>query len=269
MSNLPKKLNPALRYGNTKGKIIPMHHAFKTLHLNRVSRVSAVVLPVLFMALVWLFLPWIFDVWDGIFNFWLERIYHMRASYWPVNILGQDLAIPYPALEADAPSHFMVQMNFWICLLVLAISIVFPLRGAPLTYLLRTALLIQGSASIDRMVSPDFFPYTLPIYLLDAMIQCVYMLFLIPVILGFVYYIFDFTIWRKVLITCLTIGYFLIAVPCQYMLHAYFIHEWTLLFLPLMYILFGIVIDVLMFVSIYSYGMSWRSRKEALQGRGL
>ena len=119
------------------------------------------------------------------------------------------------------------------------------------------------------MLSPHFFPYTLKIYLLDAMVQCVYMLFLMPLILGMVYYIFDFTLWRKCLLTIMMLGYFIVAIPCQYMLHAYIIHEWTLLFLPLMYILLGIVMDVLMFVSIYAYGMSWQSRKEALQGRGI
>jgi hypothetical protein len=53
------------------------------------------------------------------------------------------------------------------------------------------------------------------------------------------------------------------------MLHAYIIHEWTLLFLPLMYLLFGTLLDVLMFVSMYAFGMSWRSDAKAMHGRGL
>ena len=268
-SNPLKNPQQELRYSNAHGKIIPMHHAFKTLHLASVSRVSAMVLPVLFVGLLWLFLPMVFELWSAIFNFWMQHIYHSGIGHAPVSILGQDLSIPYPVMDAEAPSQALVRMNLLVCVIAFAVSFLIPMVGAPLTYLLRTILLIQGSASLDRMLAPDFFPYTLKVYMLGAMTQCVYMLFLIPLILAVVYYIFDFSLWRKFLLTVMLLAFFLIAVPCQYMLHAYLIHEFTLLFLPLMYMMFGIVMDVLMFVSIYAYGMSWKSRKEALQGRGI
>ena len=257
-----------LRYGNAKGSIIPMHHAFKTLHLGSVSRMSAVVLPVFFSAFLWLFLPSIMNLWDHIFFFWMQNIYGSGVGYAPVNILGQDLSIPYPLLDADAPSEIFVHRNLAVCIVAFFITLLISKRLAPFTYFTRAILLIQASASIDRMVSADFFPYTLKGYIVDAMIECTYMLFLIPILLGAVYYIFDFAPWKKILLTLMILGYFFITIPCQYMLHAYIIHEGTLLFLPLMYMMFGTLIDVLMFISLYSFGMSWKSRNAAVEGRG-
>ena len=44
----------------------------------------------------------------------------------------------------------------------------------------------------------------------------------------------------------------------QYILHAYALHHLTLLFLPLLYLVFGTFLDVMMFIALYSWGMSWR-----------
>ena len=264
---LPKALR-FLRYQNTQGTVIPLHHAFKTIELSSISRMSAVLLPVLFLANFWLFLPMILDFWAGIINFWMQHIYAGNVGYESTTILGQDVLLPYPQLEAQLPSTYAVWINLLVCLLAFLISFLMPKRIIPLTYLLRTLLIIQASASVDRLISPDFFPYTLKIYMLDCLSLCVYMLMVLPILLGMVYYIFDFSIGRKCLLTLMMLGYYLFFIPCQYMLHAYLIHEFSLLVLPVLYIFFGVLMDVLTFVSIYAFGMSWTSHAEALYGRG-
>ncbi len=259
----------SLRYSNTKGNIIPMHHAFLTVQMPGSARITAFVLPLIFLALIWLFLPVIIAGWGGILAFWTDRIYSGNIGHEEARILGRHLTIPYPMLDAETPSSSMVYWNLVICAVAFVLSFLMPSRIAPLTYLTRAALLIQSTASIDRLISPDFFPYTLKLYMTDTLSLCVYLVFLLPAVLGFVYYIFDFGLWRKLVLTILMLAYYFIAIPCQYMLHAVIIHEGTLLFLPLMYLLFGTLLDVLMFVSIYAFGMSWRSSLKSMQGRGL
>jgi len=258
-----------LRFSNTRGNIIPMHHAFLTVELSSFSRISSIVLPAFFMALIWLFLPMIISGWGDIFEFWMQKIYNGHASYEQVRILGQDINMPYPLLSAAHPSIEFVYGNLFVCIMAFLISFLVPKRLAPMNYLMRAALLIQASASIDRLFSPDDFPYTLKIYVMDSLSLAVYLVFLLPLVLGVVYYIFDFGLPRKILLTMLMLVYYYVVIPCQYMVHAYFIHEYTLLMLPLMYLLLGTLLDVLMFVSIYSLGMSWHSGKKALLGRGL
>ena len=258
-----------LRYSNTSGKIIPLHHAFLTLRMHRASRVASFVLPIFFVAAIWLLLPVITTSWGSIFNFWMQNIYDGHVSYRPMTIFTQSVNIPYPVLEAALPSVDASYWNLVICIIVFVLSFLVSPRLAPFNYLMRSMLIIQASASIDRMLSPNFFPYTLPVYIQDMMYISIYLLFTLPIVLGFVYYIFDFGLWRKIMLTVFMFAYFLVAIPCQYMLHAYIIHEWTVLFLPIMYLLFGILLDVLMFMSIYSVGMSWHNNKTARQGRDL
>ncbi len=45
----------------------------------------------------------------------------------------------------------------------------------------------------------------------------------------------------------------------QYMLHIYILRK-SILFMPLLYFAFGPSLDVLIFVSLYSWGMSWKSK---------
>lgn len=258
-----------MRFTNAQGRIIPMHHAFLTVHMPKYSRITAMVLPLVFLLLVWLALPFIMHAWTAIMEFWMQLIYGVGVGLEETRILGRSLQVPYPLIYADDPSDDAVFWNLVICGLVFLISFIIPRRIAPFTYLMRATLLIQASASIARMVSPDTFPYTLPVYIVDALSLAMYLIFVLPVVLGFVYYIFDFGFIRKVLLTLVMLGYFFLTIPCQYALHAVIIHEWTLLFLPLMYLMFGTLMDVLMFIAIYAFGMSWHSNEKTMQGRGL
>ncbi len=258
-----------LRYSNTRGTVIPLHHAFLTLRMRSFERISAIVMPLFFLAVVWLFLPLIARGWAGIFEFWMQKIYDGHVAYHTTQILGRMIEIPYPMLDAVAPSIEAVHWNLWICIVAFLVSFLMPPRIAPVTYIVRATLLIQSTASIDRLLSPDFFPYTLPLYITDTLSLSVYMVFILPLVLGFIYYIFDFGLWRKVTLTMGMLFYYFLTIPCQYMLHAVIIHEGTLLLLPLMYLMFGTLLDVLMFVSIYAIGMSWHDNNEARNGRGL
>ena len=270
MPELHEKRLKSLRYSNSKGEVIPMHHAFLTLSLERRTRMIAMLLPFVFLFLMWWGLPLVTVLWGDIFHFWMSRIYtDGDIAYEQIRVLGRLVYMPYPLMEADDPSVSMVYWNMGICVVLFLLSFLIPKVMAPVTYLTRAALLIQASASLDRMLAPDDFPYTLKIYMLDTLSLNIYLVFLLPVVLGFVYYIFDFSAGRKIMLTVLMLVYFFITIPCQYMLHAVAIHEWTLLFLPIMYLLFGTLLDVLMFISIYAVGMSWQSKETAMQGRGL
>ena len=80
---------------------------------------------------------------------------------------------------------------------------------------------------------------------------------LVPVVLGFTYYVLDFGVARKALLTVLTMLHMLVLVPLQYVVHAYVIHHLSLLYMPLVFFVFGLTVNVLVFVSFYSWGVSW------------
>lgn len=256
------------RYTNSQGQVISLHHAFKTIRFGAVSKLSVFVLPVVFSLIVWLWFGPITAVWDQIFQFWTHALYADGAvTYRTMHVLGQYINVPYPALGAGYPSLLAVWFNVLICAIIFWVSLFMPQGSMPFIYLLRAAILIQFSASIFFLLSPNFFPYDIGAYVTDALALGLYLMFLIPIIFAAVFYIFDFPLWWKMVMTILTLTFYVIALPHQFMLHAYIINALTYLFLPLMYFLFGTLMNILMFVAFYSIGMSYRPARKNDLGR--
>ncbi|MEI7669952.1 MAG: hypothetical protein WCJ33_07710, partial [Pseudomonadota bacterium] len=90
----------------------------------------------------------------------------------------------------------------------------------------------------------------------------IYLLFIIPIIMALIYYIFEFSLLKKIVITALMLVYFILFLPFQYMLHAVIINAFTLIFLPVLYLNFGLMVDILMFIGWYSFAMSGNQAKE-------
>jgi hypothetical protein len=82
---------------------------------------------------------------------------------------------------------------------------------------------------------------------------------LIPVLYGFTFYLLDFTLTQKIFLTLATVAHLVLFVPQQYMLHVYLLHG-SVLFMPVLYFVFGPFLDILVFIGFYSWGMSWRGR---------
>ena len=115
-----------LRYRNSQGKIIPLHHAFLTMHLSQFSRIGAVVLAIFFLfALPGFFLPLILTVWEYIFDFWNSRIYTSGLHMQEIMLLGHHLSLPMPDLTAELPTRFAVWMNLFICIVAFIIFFIF------------------------------------------------------------------------------------------------------------------------------------------------
>jgi hypothetical protein len=81
---------------------------------------------------------------------------------------------------------------------------------------------------------------------------------LIPLLYGFTFYLLDFSLAQKIFLTSATVAHLVLFVPQQYMLHVYLLHG-SVLFMPVLYFVFGPFLDILVFIGFYSWGMSWRS----------
>ncbi len=257
------------RYSNAKGKIIPLHHAFRTVQFNTDTILISLLLTILFSIVTWLLVPGIVTFWEYVYRISTSIFFHgNKSGYQDISILGIIVPIPHTNIEAELPKERDVWVNIIVCTVIFLISFVLPGRIAPITYLIRAALIIQASASIYFFINPDHFPYHLSNYAVDCQALCLLLMIFIPLILGFIYYIFDFSFLKKFLLTAMILLYFTITVPLQYILHSYIIYHFTYLFLPVLYFLFAILLDILMFICLYSYGMSWsRLERESKLGR--
>ena len=82
---------------------------------------------------------------------------------------------------------------------------------------------------------------------------------LVPIIHGLVYYIFDFGLLRKAVLTAMTMIHLIVLLPLQCLVQGAILHQ-SLLFVPLFYMLFGVPLDIFMIICYYAWGMSWRLR---------
>jgi len=144
-----------------------------------------------------------------------------------------------------------------VCVVAMVSSWLLPSRFLPLAYLLRFGTLVQLTAFLYFAIRPDSFPYELPPYLQSLFEIGSAVLVLVPIVYGFTLYPFDIAIWRKVLLTVGTVAHLAVLIPLQGTIHAFAIYHLSVLVMPSMFFLWGILLHVFVFVSFYGWGMSW------------
>lgn len=264
----PPRAGERERYTNTRGQVIPLHHAFKRIRFGMDAQLTMVLLPIFFCFTYLVLFDPILHFWADMFRFWLDVLKpEAKVAYRIVDLVGQRFSMPFPDLSVALPSAEAVWLNFAITVIAFMATFVLPRIALPAAYLVRAMLLIQCSASIHFFISPGWFPYNLEHYITDALGLGTILLFLIPLMLSGIFYIFDVPLWHKCAITLLMFFYFILFVPVQYMLHAWIIHLGGYIMLPLMYFMFGVLLDVLMFIALYSWAMSWQKKPADDLGR--
>lgn len=262
-SSAPAGLTPrrleAMRYRGWRGGLITPHRAFARLHLQWRELVVTVAL-VLSLSALWLaLLPSVGRFWEGIFRYWTRTLSFnasvmMAPQHWGHHI---HFSLPYVAMASGASDPYTWWITGVITLLVFAASYGISQEYLPWIYLVRFLVFIQGTALIYFAFAAARFPHDLASYTVGMLYFGAILIGLVPPILGFTYYLYDFSLFKKIALTLLSGGYLALFLPMQYMLHVYLLHK-SILFMPLLYFAFGPFVDVLVFVSLYSWGMSWK-----------
>lgn len=169
------------------------------------------------------------------------------------------LEIPYLAMAALPPSLMQWAVTCLIAIAVLAFTFFLPSQWIPLVYVLRGVVLVQATALIYFAVFPTSFPHTPESYLGGFAEAGLVLVSLVPLLLALTYYIFDFGLMKKAFLTCAVMTHLMFFIPLQVLLQALILQK-TVLFMPLLYIVFGMPVDVLLIIAFYSWGMSWSFR---------
>jgi hypothetical protein len=216
--------------------------------------------------------PQICAAWTDLFRAWHAALglpggVEVVERGWPRYLTFQ---VPYLAL----PGHLPGPAEWWGgaagALLLVLVSLPLARRSLPLAYFLRVMAGIQATAQAFFAVAPERFPYDLPSYTAGMLVAGLSILVLSPLLLGATYNIFNLGVRRKLLLALVTVLHLGLFVPHQFLLHAYLVHHGSYLFLPLLYFLFGLLLDVMAFIAWYAWGMSWPERtREAAQQPGL
>jgi hypothetical protein len=252
----------SLRRRGWRGGIITPHRAFAHLHFSKLD-LWITIASVAAMTAGWLgALSYVGEFWFRIFRFWhkflgLEGSVARAPQHWgPLKF-----SLPTVLISAGPPASMTWWITAAVTFLVLWITFGMSEEQLPWVYLLRFLVIVQGTALVYFEFAAARFPHDLPSYTVGMLYFGTIFITLLPLILGFSYFLFDFQLRQKFGLTLGTMAYLVVFLPFQYMLHAWIIH-YSILFMPILYFVFGPFLDVLIFVSLYSWGMSWPSRAE-------
>jgi hypothetical protein len=250
-----------IRRRGVHGTRIQPHRAFLRLQFSRARFLVAALLP-LPLCLGWVYAnPWIVA-------WWIVAIEHSRRA---LALPGETsialyawgpvlhLAIPVLSVASGPPSR-----QVWIATAVVTAfagigTFALPQRFLPLAFVIRAIVFVQGTALAYFYFIPERFPYAIADYTLGGLWVGFILVATVPLLFGLTFYIFDFRIHVEVGFTLLVMLHLAVLLPFQYVLHAYLLHRFSLLLMPVLFTFFGLVIEVLLCIALYGWGVSWNA----------
>lgn len=259
----PSKGADPIRVRGHRGGVISMHRALVHFRLGTMNLITASCLFV-FFSFAWLaLLPRVCRIWTHIFTFGIRSL-PLRAElglaehHWTPFL---SFNIPYLRMEAVSPSAQVWWLSCAVTLLIFVATYFISKRLIPVIYLLRAVLLVQAIALLYFAFIPARFPHTPDSYLAGFATSGIGLISLVPFVFGLTYYIFDFGLPRKALLTSITMAHLALFLPFQVLLQALVLQK-SVLFMPVLYIIFGMPVDVMLVIGFYSWGMTWSFRSE-------
>jgi hypothetical protein len=259
------KLADPVRSRGHRGGVIPLHRALAHFRLGPMNLVIAIFLLVFFTS-IWLeLLPKVCHFWNRVLALGI-RVLPLRAN---LGLAEHHLTpflrfdIPYLRMEPVLPSSQAWWLTCAATLALFAATLFLPSKLIPVMYLLRGILLVPATALLYFALLPARFPHTPDSYMEGLVTAVIAFISIIPLLFGLTYYIFDFGLLKKAFLTAITMTHLALFLPLQVLLQALFLQK-TVLFMPVLYIIFGMPINILIFIAFYSWGMTWcfRSAKE-------
>ncbi len=256
------RLLERLRYQSHSGRVIRRHRALHRLEFRRASLLHPLILLVGSYGLLLVTAGLITDLWAWEFGFWLTRLElpagletQTRALFGP---LAYRLSIP--RLVATLPDVDTLRLCVAVCALLMLLAFM-TMRGRmlPLGYLLWGACLVQLMSVGVFWFAPEAFNHTLASHIANGLEYALVLVFFVPLLLSFSFYVFEYSLIKKAFGTLLIMLGIVLVVPYQYLAHVMIIHAGGLVLMPVLYVLFGLLFDIAVFIALYAWAVSWES----------
>jgi hypothetical protein len=247
-----------------RGGIIIMHRAMAHFSLKPMNLAAAISL-LLFFSGIWLvWLPRTCEFWTRIFQTGIRYLpLHANLYLLPRHLTSHlTLQIPYLSMEPVPPNHFIWWLTCGVTVALFAVTYLFSDRWVPVVYLIRAVLLVQLTALAYFALFPAAFPHSPASYMGGLSTSGLVLISIVPSLYGLTYYIFDFGLPKKAFLTIITMLHLTVFLPFQILLQG-LVLQGSVLFMPILYIVFGVPLDVLIIIAFYSWGMSWPFRQTA------
>ena len=254
-----------LRRRGVRGGVIPQHRAMAGLAATPMVAVNALAIPLVLAVGLMYVLPTITELWGTLFRLLAAPLGFQGPVLARVVTVGDvyALAIPYVDVAAAWPTGRALTIGAVATVVVLAATFALPPAFTPARYALRALVAVQTVATGYFAFATPPYPYRLPDYLIGFMSTAAAVLVLTPLLLGATFFLFQLALWRKLLLAVLLVAHLAVLFPLQALVHAYLIVHGTLLVMPVLFLVFGLLVESFVFVAFYGWGMSWTGRTVA------
>jgi hypothetical protein len=255
----PERLE-ALRVRGHQGGVIAPHRAMVGLRWTAWRLVSTVLLVAGGLAGYFASLPWIGLAWQRGFRLgrgFLGLPLPLGTRTLPLPG-GLELTLPAVAAPTPLPDGRVLWIAGIGCAAVVLLSFLFTERFTPLKYFLRLLVLIQLTAIAFFALAPGGFPYRVEDHVFLLLTAGLVVLGLVPILLGLTLHVFDLAFWRKLVLTALVLVHLAVFVPLNVLVHVWLIQHGTAILMPVLFLVFGLLLDVFVFVTFYGWALSWR-----------
>ena len=252
----------ALRHTGHFGGIISPHRALLTIPLRRREFLPAISLALLLLIAYIFALHWVAAGWESLLRWCLDLFgYHaIKLANFGFSVADYNIYTPYVQLGAAVPNAAQWNAAVILTAIILVISLLLPDRLTPLAYLLRALALIHAITIVYFTFWPQYYPYSLASYHALMMLAGMAFIAIVPIVYGLTYFIFDISLLKKLALTLMTMLYLGLVIPLQYFAQLYLIHNYSLLYMPILFLMFGLMIDVFLLIAFYAWAMSWGGR---------
>lgn len=252
-----------LRYAGHKGSYITQHRAFAHNRLKSSVLMTVFLLPLLATLSLYFLYPLIMDMWASIYDYWFDVIKMKGEVMWgPVDILSFfTVNMAVPVAEARLPTNADLNGTLVFVVLFSLFGVVLSKSYKSLAYMIWMCTFLLFATVIFYKLVP-FDDFDIREHMLGHMALSASFVVLMPWVLGLTYNIFNLGLENKLLLTLLTLCYYVVLLPMQYLLHLYLIYHFSIVVIPLLYFAFLIIIDVMILIAFYSWALTWFSKKE-------
>jgi hypothetical protein len=243
------------------------HRALARLTFPRQRWLHVLGLPLLFTTGLWmgsekLIMWWAWALNQGMSILGLNGVVRAQAMQ---QLRWNTPVIVVTDIPAASPTSLQWMVGLLIVGVLLVLSFLISPERTPSRYLLRALALCHSSALVFFGVFHAQLPYSLDNHLAAGITMAWMFMLLVPWLHAACFHVFGFGWWRKAMLTILTLVHQVVFVPAQYLFHIALVQTYSLLQLPVLYLLCGVLLNVLVFICLYAWAMSWETVEDAVR----
>lgn len=253
------------RHLGHRGSLIPVHRALNHLEVESprlAASVALVILATVGWAMAW---PFVTRLWAAVGRVCFE-ILDVPATVDVVTrdfVFGLTLDVPRFAVASAIPGAAAWSVGLGVTAILLLLPLFLPDRWRPVAYMLRVLAAVQVSSQVVFALFPMAFPYDVGGLTETSLLANLFVIGLVPLIMGFSFFPLTYGWSQRLAAMVLPMLHLTLAVPLLYVAHAWILHHGSLIWMPLLFWAFGLVLTVFTIVTFYGWSASWTPRLPA------